>query len=350
MKPKSAADESHFSAALFRPMPELLVIKPSSLGDIVHALQVVASLKAQQPDWRVSWIVRDIFAPLVRSSTVVDQIFVFRRQEGVGGFFRLMKEVRQRRFDAAIDMQGLLRSGLMIKWTHAARKIGRADAREGATLFYDEKIKLPPRGQTHAVEILLQFCTALGAQPELREPLRFREMEKLNLSFMDPLRGQAPILMFPDSRREEKKWGGFGLFSAMLAREAGRKVVWAGNAYIPCKEAFPEGSFVNLTGNTSLTSLAAIMAKADWVVSNDSGPMHLAAALGVKTLGIFGPTDPRLYGPYPLTSPTNHVIQAPVGDLRLLTAKEVLARFRRIEATLRGESHHSAAPFPQNRG
>lgn len=342
MKAKSVTDESHFSV---RRMPELLVIKPSSLGDIVHALQVVASLKAQQPDWRVSWIVRDIFAPLVRASTVVDQIYVFRRQEGVGGFFRLMKEVRQRRFDAAIDMQGLLRSGLMTKWAHAQRKIGRADAREGATLFYDEKVPMPPRGQTHAVEILLQFCAPLGAKPELHGHLKFREMEKLNLSFMEPYRGQRPILMFPDSRREEKKWGGFGAFSAMLAREAGRKVVWAGNAYIPCKESFPEGAFLNLTGNTSLTSLAAIMAKAEWVVSNDSGPMHLAAAIGVKTLGIFGPTDPRLYGPYPLTSPTNHVIQAPVGDLRLLTPKDVMTRFRRIEAALRGEPYHSTAPF-----
>lgn len=326
-------------------MSELLVIKPSSLGDIVHALQVVAAIKAQQPQWRVSWIVRDIFAPLVRASTVVDQIFVFRRHEGVRGFLKLMREVRQREFDAAIDLQGLLRSGLMIRWARAKRKIGRADAREGATLFYNEKVKLPPKGQTHAVEVLLQFCTALGAKAELAGPLRFREMEKLNLSFMDPFRGQRPILMFPDSRREEKKWGGFGQFSAMLAREAGRKVVWAGNAYIPCREAFPEGTFLNLTGNTSLTSLASIMAKADWVISNDSGPMHLAAATGVKTLGIFGPTDPRLYGPYPLTSPTNHVIQAPVGDLRLLTPKDVMTRFRRIDASLRGESYHSAAPF-----
>jgi len=326
-------------------MAELLVIKPSSLGDIVHALQVVAAIKAQQPQWRVSWIVRDIFAPLVRASTVVDQIFVFRRHDGVGGFLRLMREVRQREFDAAIDLQGLLRSGLMIRWARAKRKIGRADAREGATLFYNEKVQLPPKGQTHAVEVLLQFCTALGARPEVAGPLRFREMEKLNLSFMDPFRGQKPILIFPDSRREEKKWGGFGQFSAMLAREAGRKVVWAGNAYIPCREAFPEGTFLNLTGNTSLTSLAAIMAKADWVISNDSGPMHLAAATGVKTLGIFGPTDPRLYGPYPLTSPTNHVIQAPVGDLRLLTPKDAMTRFRRIEASLRGESYHSSAPF-----
>lgn len=310
-------------------MRELLIIQPSSLGDIVHGLQVSASLKAQQPDWRVSWIVRDVFAPLVRASAAVDQIFVFRRQGGVRGFLQLMREVRQRRFDAALDFQGLLRSGLMIKWTHAARKLGRADAREGAALFYDEKIAAPAGAIGHPLETLLEFCTALGAKPELAGPLTFRDHGKLNLGFMEPRQGLRPVLMFPDSRRFDKRWDGFGQLSSLMVREAGRKVVWAGANYLPCKEAFPDGAFVNLTGNTSLTSLTALVANADWVVSNDSGPLHLASAMGAKTLGIFGPTDPRISGPYPLNAPTNFVIQAPVGDLRLLPAKDVFARFRR---------------------
>jgi len=329
MKPKSGVVESHFSAC---GMPELLVIQPSSLGDIAHGLQVVASLKAQQPQWRVSWIVRDIFAPLVRASTVVDQTYVFRRHEGAGAFLRLMREVRRREFDLALDLQGLLRSGLMTKWSRAKRKVGRTDAREGAGFFYGEKAPLPPEGRrAHALDVLLQFCAVAGARPELRGPLHFREMERLSLDFMEPRRGLRPVLMFPDSRREELKWNGYAQLSSLLVREGGRKVVWAGTAYLPCRETFPDGAFVNLTGNTSLTSLAALMHRADWVVANDSGPMHLAAALQVKTLGIFGPTDPQLHGPYPLNSPTNYVIQAPVGDLRLLSAKDAYARFQRIE-------------------
>jgi ADP-heptose:LPS heptosyltransferase len=343
MKTMRAVVESHFSAPA---MPELLIIKPSSLGDIVHGLQVVASIKTQQPDWRVSWIVRDMFAPLVRACAVVDETFVFRRHDGVRGFWRLMREVRRVEYDAAMDMQGLLRTGLMMKWTKARRKIGRADAREGATLFYDEKVGQPTYAEPrHAVEILLTFAAALGAKPELRARVVFREMEKLNLSFMEPWRGRGPVLVFPDSRRPEKKWGGFAQLSALLVREAGRKVVWAGNEHIPCREAFPEGMFLNLTGNTSLTSLPALIAKADWVLSNDSGPMHLAAAQGVKTIGIFGPTDPRLYGPYPLNAPTNFAIQAPLGDLRLLTAKDVFTKFRRVDAAARGETWNSASPF-----
>jgi ADP-heptose:LPS heptosyltransferase len=316
-------------------MPETLIIKPSALRDIVHGLQVAASIKAQKPEWRISWVVRDIFAPLVRASAAVDQVFVFQRHEGARGFVRMMREVRKREFDVVCDLQGLLRTGLMTKWTRARRKVGRADAREGARFFYAEKVALPHEGRNaHALETLLQFCTVFGAEPRLTGPLRFRDVERLNLSFMDPHRGNRPIVLFPDSGQKNKKWNGFGQLTVLLIREAGRKVVWAGNHYLPCRESFPTGTFVNLTGNTSLTSLPALLTKSDWVISNDSGPMHLSAAMGLKTIGLFGPTDPRFFGPYPLKSPTNYAIQAPVGDLNLLSAKEVFYLFNRIEASL----------------
>lgn len=313
----------------------MLIIKPSALRDIVHGLQVAASIKAQRPEWRVSWIVRDIFSPLVRASTAVDQVYVFRRHEGARGFLRMMREVRKKEFDLVLDFQGLLRTGLMTKWARGKRKVGRADAREGAGMFYDAKIPPPPAGaSSHVLEILLQFCTVVGAEPRLAEPLHFREMERLNLGFMEPRKGLRPVLIFPDSGQSNKRWNGYTQLTALLIREGGRKVVWAGNNYLPGKESFPEGTFLNLTGNTSLTSLPALLAKADWIISNDSGPMHLAAAMGLKTIGLFGPTDPRQFGPYPLKSPANYAIQAPVGDLNLLSAKETFSLFNRIEASL----------------
>jgi len=316
-------------------MPEMLIIKPSALRDIVHGLQVAASIKAQKPEWRISWVVRDIFSPLVRACTAVDQVYVFQRHEGARGFIRTMREVRKREFDVVCDFQGLLRTGLMTKWTRARRKVGRADAREGAGFFYSEKIAPPPAGQAaHAIETLLQFCPVVEAEPRLVGPLRFRDVERLNLSFMEPHKRLRPILLFPDSGQDNKKWNGFGQLTAQFIREAGRKVVWAGNHYLPCRESYPTGTFVNLTGNTSLTSLPALLAKADWVISNDSGPMHLSAAMGLKTVGLFGPTDPRFFGPYPIKSPTNYAIQAPVGDLNLLSAKEVFYLFNRIESSL----------------
>jgi len=314
-------------------MPELLIIQPSALRDIVHGLQVASSIKAQRPECRISWIVRDIFSPLVRSCAAVDEVYVFRRNGGVRGFLALMREVRRKEFDLVLDFQGLFRSGLMVRWSRGKRKVGRGDAREGARFFYGERVPLPAGGaggRSHILDILLQFCRAADAEPRLAGPLRFRELEGLNLSFMDPRNDARPVLIFPDSGQHAKRWNGFAQLTAMLIREAGRKVVWAGNNYIPCRESFPSGAFVNLTGNTSLISLPALLTKADWVISNDSGPMHLSAAMGLKTLGLFGPTDPQQYGPYPLKSPTNCVIQAPLGDLRLLSAKEVFPLFNRI--------------------
>ncbi|MEN9401467.1 MAG: Lipopolysaccharide heptosyltransferase 1 [Verrucomicrobiota bacterium] len=317
-------------------MPEMLIIKPSALRDIVHGLQVAASIKAQKPEWRISWIVRDIFSPLVRGCSAIDQVYMFQRQEGARGFFRMMRGVRKREFDLVCDFQGLLRTGLMTKWSRGKRKVGRPDAREGAGFFYDEKIKEAPEGRTaHALERLLQFCPVVGAEARIVGPLRFRDIDRLNLGFMDPRKGLRPILIFPDSGQDNKKWNGFSQLTSLLIREAGRKVVWAGSHYLPCRESVPDGSFVNLTGNTSLTSLPALLAKADWVISNDSGPMHLSAAMGFKTIGLFGPTDPRLSGPYPIKSPTNYAIQAPVGELAHLSAKEVFYLFNRIEASLK---------------
>jgi len=313
-------------------MTELLIIKPSSLGDIVHGLQVASSLKAQRPGLRISWIVREIFAPIVRACEAVDHAYVFERAGGAKGFLRLMRQVRETKFDYVFDMQGLLRTGLMTSRVRAKRKVGRSDAREWSGIFYDEKVPLPPDGRrSHALDILLQFCTALGAKPELRGPLRFREVDSLNLAFADGKGGARPYVLFPDSRRPEKRWGGFKQLTELILREdRSRKVVWAGSNRLPDKGAFPSSQFLNLTGNTSLVSLPALVKRADWVVSNDSGPMHLAAAIGVKVFAIFGPTDPRLFGPYPIGAAHNHVIQAPVGDLRLLSARDVYARFQRI--------------------
>jgi len=315
-------------------MTELLVIKPSSLGDIVQALRVATSLKAQVPGLRISWVVRDMFAPIVRASEAVDHVYVFERTGGTKGFLKLMKEIRATKFDYAFDLQGLLRTGLMTSRARARRKVGRSDSREWAGVFYDERVPLPPDGRrSHATDILLQFCPVLGAKPELRGPLKFREVDSLNLKFADGRGGARPYVMFPDSRRADKKWHGFKQLTEMILREdKSRKVVWAGNVFLPDRGAFPEAQFMNLTGNTSLVSLPALVRKADWVISNDSGPMHLAAAVGVKVFAIFGPTDPRLYGPYPIGGAHNHVIQAPVGDLKLLSVRDVYARFQKIRS------------------
>jgi heptosyltransferase I len=325
-------------------MVELLIIKPSSLADIVHGLQVAASIKAQRPDVRISWIVRDIFAALVRQCEAVDRVYVFKRNGGVQGFLKLMREVRETTFDYVFDLQGLLRTGLMTARSLSKKKVGRNDAREGSRIFYKQIVTLPPEGRaSHALEILLQFLPMLDLKPALAGSVRFRDVDGLNLSHVEGRGGAQPVIMFPDSRKTEKRWHGFKELTEFIARDGtGRKVVWAGNNYVDYKDALSETQFLNLTGNTSLMALPALIKKAGWVISNDSGPLHLAAAMGVPVLGIYGPTDPRLFGPYPLTAPTNHVVQAPIGNLKLLSAREVYARFKRLDGTRVRTAH----PFP----
>jgi ADP-heptose:LPS heptosyltransferase len=317
-------------------MQQVLIIKPSSLGDIVHGLQVATSLKAQIDDLRISWIVRDIYAPIVRACSAVDHVYVFQRTGGAKGFLKMIREVRKTKFNYALDFQGLLRTGLMTSRVRAVTKVGRSDAREMSGMFYDKKIPLPPEGRkSHAIDILLQFCPILGAKPELRGTLKFREVDALKLKFVEGRGGSRPIVMFPDSRRAEKRWTGFKLLTELILRsDRSRKVIWAGSGFVPDRGSFVPEQFLNLTGNTSLVSLPALLKRADWVISNDSGPMHLAAALGVRTLGIFGPTDPRVSGPYPLNAPTNVVVQAPVGDMKLLTAREVFSRLQQARSRL----------------
>jgi len=320
-------------------MVELLIIKPSSLGDIIHALQVATSLKSQHKELRVSWIVRDVFAPIVETCTTVDQVFLFDRNGGTKGFLRLMKEVRRIKYDYVFDMQGLLRTGIMTSRARGVRKVGRSDAREMSGVFYDEKVPLPETGKrSHAIDILLQFCPVLDAKPELRGKLKFKPTEKLELDFDGLQNDLKPIVIFPDSRRAEKKWGGFRQLTQRFMRSTKkRKVIWAGDKFIAAR-GFPRSRFLNLTGNSSLEALPALIAQASWVISNDSGPMHLAAAMGVNTMAIFGPTDPALYGPYPLTSEHNIVMQAPAGNLKLLPAKEVYERFMKADNRLNKKS------------
>ncbi len=317
-------------------MPQVLIIKPSSLADIVHGLQVATSMKAQVDGLRIAWVVRDIFAPIVRACEAVDEVYVFERKGGAKAFLKLIRELRKTKFDYVFDFQGLLRTGLLTSRVQAKTKVGRADAREMSGIFYDEKVALPPDGRrSHALEILLQFCPVLGAKPELRGTLKFRAVDTLNLKFADGRGGSRPIVMFPDSRRADKRWLGFKQLTQLILRsDRTRKVIWAGTTEVPDRGLFLPAQFLNLTGNTSLVSLPALIKRADWVISNDSGPMHLAAAMGVRTLAVFGPTDPRVSGPYPSTAPTNVVVQAAVGDMKLLTAREVYQRFQRARARL----------------
>jgi heptosyltransferase I len=314
-------------------MTRVLIIKPSSLGDIIHGLQAVECFKTANPDWHITWVVREIFAPLIQSCKTVDQTLIFERKHGLRGVFSMLRTLSKMRFDLVIDLQGLLRSGLMTWIAHAPRKLGRADAREGATLFYNEMTPPVDPAPRHALDVLLDFAPLLNAQPLKLTPIRFKPsalpLEVTHFLTQHAVTDESkPVLMFPDSRRAEKKWPFFKeLTQLWLRQNRSAKIIWSGSEptdFAPSPEL--NGRFLNLCAKTPLDTLPHLIEKAGLVIANDSGPMHLAAAMGRPTLAIFGPTNPALYGPYPASCASNQVIRAPDGILANLTPDEVLRR------------------------
>lgn len=306
-------------------MTEFLIIKPSSLGDVIHGLQVVQTLR-EQLALRISWVIQHQLAPLLEACPTVDEVYPFYRDGGLSAFYRLIRSIRQKRYDAVLDLQGLARSGLLTFWAKSARKIGRRDAREGVRLCYNEQISLPQAGQkAHAIDILLQFCPCFGLAPQLKGKLCFQTQPSLDALTLTHLFAKQPILLFPNSRRPEKRWALFPALTDQLLRTFPHKtVVWAGQEVLPERIDWPRDRFYNLIGKTTLTDLPLLIKAASVVVSNDSGPMHLTAALQKPLIALFGPTDPNQYGPYPLSQLQHQVLKARLGKMEYLEVKEIL--------------------------
>ncbi len=306
-------------------MPRVLIIKPSSLGDIIHGLQVAQSLRTQWPAVEVDWVAAKMFAPLVRQCAGISRVYEFDRQGSVRAFLDLVGHVRETSYDWALDFQGLARSAVLLAASRARRKARRPDAREGARWLCRRHAAFPPTGEnSHALEILLQFLPLLGLEPRLdRSPLVFRPPEVS--AFPPGLLASRPVVLFPDSRRAEKEWGGFPALTAkLLEQRPNLPIAWAGRHGPAPDPSWPAGRFWNLVGQTPLVTLPALLASARLVICNDSGPMHLAAALGRPVVALFGPTSPDRFGPYPLSAPKHFVVRAPGGDFSRLDLEAVL--------------------------
>lgn len=313
-------------------MEKILIIKPSSLGDILHALQVVETIRESRgrENVEITWLVRDIFAPLLEACSTVDRTIVYERGKGLRGIWELGKRLKREQFDLVLDMQGLARSAFWARCVRAPVKIGRGDGREFSRYFFRTLADAPKNGfkHSHAVEILLQFLPKIGLPADIRGSVKFP-----GAALAEPLEKALagtqgkPILLFPDSRRAEKEWPKFAeLTPALLEKFPDSPVVWVGQSALkadPAWENHPQ--FLNFMGKTRLADVLALIARARFCVTNDSGPMHIAAAMSVPVLGLFGPTSPELYGPFPLTRPGNAVLCASDGDLKKLSVEAVAA-------------------------
>ena len=285
----------------FQAVRSVLVVKPSSLGDVVHTLPAVHRLKQSFPHLKIDWLVNPEWLPVLTGNPDLAELIPFPRRDfrGSGGWRRYaawMKEFRWRPPpDVALDFQGLLRSAWLARRSGARRVLGLSDAREGARFLHH--CSVPVNRETHAVDRYLELAAAGGATPT---PVQF------------PLTaGQCPegifrtavprdfVLLHPFARGLEKSLtpDQVKLFCTLIAPIG---VFVVGRADVPEHLLqLPPNAF-NLLNQTSLPELIWLMRQAKFTVSVDSGPMHIAAAISPKVLSIHTWSDPRLVGPYPL--------------------------------------------------
>lgn len=309
-----------------RPLRTLLIIKPSSLGDIVHGLQLVQTVARQVPDCRITWVVRDRFATLPEAAPFVHEVIPFRRRSGWKGIWEVLRILRNRHFDAVWDMQGLLRSGLMTAAARSPEKWGRQDCREGAGLFYNRRIDFPATtGPLHALAILQGFARAFGFDDEITFPLDLRPGPSFAWQPFFEGTPEDRFVIFTDSRGVEKEWPKFEELTRLIWEAIpGSRVAWCAGKPMTLKDATPKDRFLNLTG-CPLDEMIELVRQPSVFIGNDSGPMHLSAAFGNRVLAIFGPTSPLRFGPWPLHSPRTRCVVAPGGNLAALQPQEVLS-------------------------
>jgi len=296
----------------------------------MHGLQLAQTLKENDPGIEITWVVRSRYEPLVRASSAVDKTITFFRTSGVSGFMSLCGRIRRRHYDVVLDLQGLARSGLMTFFSKAPRKIGRSDAREGATLFYKELVPLPRRsGPVHPVDILLEFCRVFGFETKLKGTVQLTLSQMGN--FEKP-RGKKLVTIAPEGRRADMTWDKIESLAKELLKEypsaivqiiAARPIGWVEKL----KNDFGDRLKVFRTSDPLKT--AGSLQNSDMLIANDSDTLHMAAAMRVKTIGLFGPTDGNRIGPYPLSEPGNCAINAPQGDLSHLSVARVLEEVQR---------------------
>ena len=270
-----------------------MIIKPSSLGDIVHTLPAVALLREAHPGAEITWVINPEFAALLRGNPDVNHVHFFPRGQfrGLGAPRSLLpwlKKTRGIRPDLALDFQGLLRSALIARISGAKEIHGMSDAREGSRFFYDRVAKVNRRG--HAVNRYLKLAECAGAT--IGESLRWP------LPTGDPLPrfDQYPpfILLHPFARGDGKSLSN-AVIEEFCSAFAPTRVVVVGQSR---RKIDTPGNCIDLTNQTSLLQLIRLIRVARFVVSVDSGPMHIAAAVTDNLLSIHTWTDPRRVGPY----------------------------------------------------
>jgi lipopolysaccharide heptosyltransferase I len=302
----------------------VLIVKLSSMGDILHALPAACALRDRFPAARISWIVDHRFAPILRDHPAIDHLVAVSVPAQVGrlwfgqDWLRGISQCRQaaqlwhERFDLAIDLQGLLRSATIARMTGAIHRIGPSTSREGAHWLYSERLEVDPT--KHVVEQHLQVIQAIG--PAMKQPSRLHDI-RFDLAIRPVDRDRARLVLLdrrwspdstfvvvaPQSSRATKDWPAerFRELITSISRRYQLPVLLIGGRteLARCRAiADSLGPQVRVAIGQSLGVVMALLEMAQVMIGPDTGPVHLASALGRPTVSIFGPTDSRRLHPW----------------------------------------------------
>jgi lipopolysaccharide heptosyltransferase I len=291
----------------------IALIKPSALGDIVHSLPFLTALRRRFPRAHLAWVVNRGYEPLLRGHPDLDEIIPFdrnllRRNWLKGGveYFEFLRRLHGRRFDLVVDLQCLLRTGMMALATGARCRIGLSSAREGARLCYTHVIAdQRERDSSHAVERYWRVAQALGVQSTQRhfrlaiDPQARQWAQQLLRSCPRPW-----LAVGVGARWLTKRWPPEH-FAELIARaqaQTGATAIFvgAGDEAELSRHAAARlsGPVCQLAGKTTLPQLVALLAEVDVMLANDTGPLHLAVALGRAVVAPYTCTLISATGPY----------------------------------------------------
>jgi heptosyltransferase-1 len=289
---------------------KILILKPSSLGDVIQALPVLRLLKLHFRDAEIFWWIDSHLAPLLEGDPDLAGVVRFQRDRWAAPkhwleIFRKIHWLRRQNFDLVIDLQGLARSGAFAWLARGKFLIGLDEIREGARGFYDMMV---PRKSfhTHAVDWYLSVLPQLGVPVHKNfQWLPERPQIAAQIKSKWKTDGTNWIAIQPGARWDNKRWPVkyFSELISLLAKKfpGTRFAIFGSDEDKPLGEIISRAEpsrFLNLCGETSLPEMVEWIRLCDLMITNDTGPMHAAAALGKPVVALFGPTEPRRTGPY----------------------------------------------------
>ena len=287
------------------PLDRVGVVMVSTVGNAVHVLPVLASLKRHRPESRVTWILQRASAELVRGHPAVDEVVLFDRRRGARGLLELRRELAGRPFDVVLNLQAYLKAGLVAAAARAPVRLGydRARARDLTWLFSTHRI--PPRPRGHVQDEYLEFVEALGV-PVVREwGLEPTGEERSRYAHLLPASERPTVAVVVGTSKPEKEWPA-DRYAALVDRvqgELGARAVLVGGRSE--REEAAAAEIRRLAARPpldlrewDLRRLLYLLHRADVLVSPDTGPLHVGVALGTPTVSLMGYTNPRRYGPY----------------------------------------------------